>query len=75
MVNTPAIGNLIRQGESLRIDSQMQNGVLSDGQQPYDLGLALAVSDGLISAETAAAKAYNPDVFRSYLQDLQRRAS
>ena len=72
MVVTPAIANMIREGENHRINGAIQTGVESYGMQPFDLGLARAVVRGLISFETAMGACQNDIELREYLAVANR---
>jgi twitching motility protein PilT len=72
MLVTPAIANMIREGEIHRIDGAIQSGVEKYGMQPFDLGLARAVSAGALAMDTAAASSHNENDFREYLKVAQR---
>jgi twitching motility protein PilT len=72
MIVTPAIANMIREGEIHRIDGAIQSGVEKYGMQPFDLGLARAVTAGALNIDTAAASAHNENDFREYLKVAQR---
>ena len=72
MVVTPAIANMIREGENHRIDGAIQTGVDAYGMQPYDLGLARALAAGHIAYETALAACRNESELRDYLKVANR---
>ena len=75
MVVTPAIANMIREGENHRIDGAIQTGIETYGMQPYDLGLARAVVSGKISFETALAACHNEGEMRDYMKVASRDLS
>jgi len=60
MLNTPAIGNLIREGKTAQIYSQIQTGGQL-GMQTLERALANLVQQGSISREEAVAKASKPE--------------
>ena len=72
MVVTPAIANQIREGEIHRIDGSIQSGIEKYGMQPFDLGLARAVTVGSLSFETALLSAHNESDLREYMKVAQR---
>ena len=75
LVVTPAIANMIREGENHRIDGAIQTGIETYGMQPYDLGLARAVVTGKISFETALAACHNEGEMRDYMKVASRDLS
>ncbi|MFM8935430.1 MAG: type IV pilus twitching motility protein PilT [Vulcanococcus sp.] len=60
MLNTPAIGNLIREGKTAQIYSHIQTGGQL-GMQTLERALANLVQQGSISREEAVAKASKPE--------------
>ena len=58
MVNTPAIGNLIREKKVSQIYSQLQTGS-QDGMNTLEQCLNKLYEDGLITKEEALSKASN----------------
>jgi len=60
MLNTPAIGNLIREGKTAQLYSQIQTGGQL-GMQTLERALANLVQQGNISREEALAKASKPE--------------
>lgn len=72
MVVTPAIANMIREGEHHRIAGAIQTGVENYGMQPFDLGLARAVVRGHISLETALGSCHDDVELREYLAVASR---
>jgi twitching motility protein PilT len=72
MIVTPAIANMIREGELHRVPAAIQAGVESHGMQPFDLGLARAVANGSLSFETALAAAQSEGDLREYLRVAMR---
>ena len=59
MINTPAIANLIREGKTAQLYSQIQTGG-EQGMQTLEKALANLVSDGDIALQEALAKASKP---------------
>ena len=59
MINTPAIANLIREGKTAQLYSQIQTGG-EQGMQTLEKALANLVSDGDIDLQEALAKASKP---------------
>ena len=59
MINTPAIANLIREGKTAQLYSQIQTGG-EQGMQTLEKALANLVSDGDIDRQEALAKASKP---------------
>jgi twitching motility protein PilT len=72
MVVTPAIANMIREGENHRINGAIQTGIDNHGMQPFDLGLARAVVNGFVSFETATAACHSEAELRDYLKVANR---
>ncbi|MFN9637365.1 MAG: type IV pilus twitching motility protein PilT [Synechococcaceae cyanobacterium] len=60
MVNTPAIANLIREGKTAQLYSQIQTGV-QVGMQTLERALANLVRSGKVSAAEALTKTTRPD--------------
>ena len=60
MVNTPAIANLIREGKTAQIYSQLQTGG-QYGMQTLERALANLVGAGQVEREEALSKASKPD--------------
>ena len=60
MINTPAIGNLIREGKTAQLYSQIQTGAQM-GMQTLERALANLVQQGAVSRDEAMAKAGKPD--------------
>ena len=60
MINTPALANLIREGKTAQIYSQLQTGGQM-GMQTLERALADLVSKGSVEQEEALAKASKPD--------------
>ena len=58
MVNTPAIGNLIREKKVSQIYSQLQTGS-QEGMNTLEQSLNKLFEDGLITEEEALGKASN----------------
>ncbi len=67
MIATPAIRNLIREGKPHQIHSAVQTGS-QHGMQTMDQALCLLYKRGLISVETALARAIYPDDLRMIFQ-------
>ena len=57
---TPAISNLIREGKTFQIENAMAAGS-AQGMTTMDQSLALLVKKGVITRETAMARAYSPE--------------
>lgn len=72
MVVTPAIANMIREGETHRINGAIQTGIDTYGMQPFDLGLARALAAGQISLETALGACQSEPELREYLKVAHR---
>ena len=72
MLVTPAISNMIREGEIHRIDGAIQSGIEKYGMQPFDLGLARAVVNGTLLMETALINAHSEGDLREYMKVAQR---
>ncbi|HYC76123.1 MAG TPA: PilT/PilU family type 4a pilus ATPase, partial [Planctomycetota bacterium] len=66
MINTPAIENYIRKGETFKITSDIQTGK-KRGMVLLDDNLLQLVRDGKISAETALGYAQEPNEMRTRL--------
>src|SRR3989338_6342275 len=62
MISTPAISNLIREGKTHQITSELQTGS-KHGSRTLDSHLIELYSKGIISYEDALAKAYDPAQF------------
>jgi twitching motility protein PilT len=60
MINTPALANLIREGKTAQIYSQIQTGGQL-GMQTMEKALADLVKQGEITADEAHAKTTKPD--------------
>ena len=60
MTVTPAISNLIREGKTFQIENAMAAGG-AQGMTTMDQSLALLVKKGVITRETAMARAYSPE--------------
>lgn len=60
MVNTPAMANLIREGKTSQIYSQIQMGAKL-GMRTMEMALATLYQDGLVSWEAAMSKSSKPD--------------
>jgi twitching motility protein PilT len=59
MINTPAVANLIREGKTAQLYSQIQTGA-SEGMQTLERALANLVRNGDVSNAEAIAKASKP---------------
>ncbi len=66
MVATPAVRNLIREGKTYQINSQIQTGA-KFGMQAMDLSLAGLYRKGIISQENAMTYAMDPDNIMRYM--------
>ncbi len=66
MVATPAVRNLIREGKTYQINSQIQTGA-KFGMQAMDLSLASLYKKGIISQEDAMTYAMDPDNIIRYM--------
>ena len=60
LINTPAVANLIREGKTAQLYSQLQTGAQL-GMQTLERALADLVQAGAISREEALTKAGKPD--------------
>ena len=60
MLNTPAMGNLIREGKTTQIYSQIQMGAKL-GMQTMEMSLAKLFQEGKVSWEAAMSKSSKPD--------------
>jgi twitching motility protein PilT len=60
LINTPAVANLIREGKTAQIYSQIQTGGQL-GMQTLEKALADLVQQGAISLEEARSKSTKPD--------------
>jgi twitching motility protein PilT len=60
MVNTPAIANLIREGKTAQLYSQIQTGAQA-GMQTLERALANLVNGGKVSAAEAMTRTTRPD--------------
>jgi len=60
MVNTPAVANLIREGKTAQIYSQIQTGG-QFGMQTLEKALAALVAEGAISFDEARSRSTRPD--------------
>ena len=68
LINTPAVANLIREGKTAQLYSQLQTGAQL-GMQTLERALADLVQAGAISREEALAKAGKPDELGRLLTD------
>lgn len=66
MVATPAVRNLIREGKTYQINSQIQTGA-KFGMQAMDLSLSSLYKKGMISQEDAMTYAMDPDNIMRYM--------
>jgi len=62
MISTPAIANLIREGKTHQIVSELQTGA-KYGSKSLDKHLLELYSRGIISYDDALAKSYDPGLF------------
>jgi twitching motility protein PilT len=60
MINTPATANLIREGKTAQLYSQIQTGA-QQGMQTLERALANLVTSGKVSREEAVTKTTRPD--------------
>jgi twitching motility protein PilT len=60
MINNPAVANLIREGKTSQLYSQIQTGA-NQGMQTLERALANLVMDGRVSREDAIQKTTKPD--------------
>ena len=60
MINTPAIANLIREGKTAQLHSQIQTGA-SQGMQTLERALANLVEEGRVTREEALLKTTKPE--------------
>ena len=60
MVATPAVRNLVREGKTHQIHSQIQSGARF-GMQSMEMSLRALVNQGLISRDTALSVAGDPE--------------
>jgi twitching motility protein PilT len=72
MLSTPALRNLIREGQNHQIPSAMQSGI-DEGMLPRDLALAYAVRDGLITDAQAREWVRDAVAYREYVTKIRRR--
>jgi len=68
LINTPAVANLIREGKTAQLYSQLQTGAQL-GMQTLERALADLVQAGAISREEALTKAGKPDELGRLLAD------
>jgi twitching motility protein PilT len=68
MINTPAIANLIREGKTAQLYSQLQTGG-QYGMQTLERALANLIQAGAISKEEGLAKAGKPDELTRLVAD------
>ena len=66
-INTPAIGNLIREGKTAQLYSQIQTGGQL-GMQTLERALANLVLQGSVSRDEALTKAGKPEELSRILQ-------
>jgi twitching motility protein PilT len=60
MLNTPAMGNLIREGKTTQIYSQIQMGAKL-GMQTMEMALAKIFQEGKVSWDAAMSKSSKPE--------------
>lgn len=73
MVNTPAIGNIIREGKTDQIDNSIQGGS-TFGMQSMDTAIKKLLTEDLISAQAAFESANDKGQFREFLKKTAPRA-
>ena len=61
MINTPAIGNMIREGKIYQIPTSIQTG-RREGMQLLEQHLAQLAEEGVITSESAMAASSNPSI-------------
>jgi twitching motility protein PilT len=71
MVATAGVKALIREGHTHQIPSAIQSGVDEYGMQPFDMGLARAVREGMLTDEAARRWAHDTSSYRDYLTMLR----
>jgi twitching motility protein PilT len=64
LINTPAIGNMIREGKTQQISTAIQTG-RKQGMQLFENHLAQFVQDGIITQDMAMAMASNPALMQN----------
>ena len=69
MINTPAIGNMIREGKTAQVYSQIQTGGQL-GMQTMEKALSKLVIRGEISIEEARSKTAKPEELNRLLSTL-----
>jgi twitching motility protein PilT len=69
MVNTPAIANLIREGKTAQLYSQLQTGAQM-GMQTLERALTNLVREGTVSRAEALLKTTKPEELERLLQQL-----
>ncbi|MGA0988612.1 MAG: twitching motility protein PilT, partial [Vulcanococcus sp.] len=67
LINTPAIANLIREGKTAQLYSQIQTGG-QQGMQTLERALANLVQAGAVERSEALAKASKPDELQRLLE-------
>ncbi|MEI8249799.1 MAG: type IV pilus twitching motility protein PilT [Synechococcus sp. ELA057] len=67
MINTPAIGNLIREGKTAQLYSQIQTGA-NQGMQTLERALANLVNSGKVAHSEAMQKTTKPEELERLLQ-------
>jgi twitching motility protein PilT len=67
LINTPAIANLIREGKTAQLYSQIQTGG-QQGMQTLERALANLVQAGAVSRDEALAKASKPEELQRLLE-------
>ena len=65
LVGSPALGNLIRTGQTSKIESMIQSGG-GAGMQAMDNHIRQLLNDGFISGEEAYMKSFNKREFEEY---------
>lgn len=69
MIATPAIGNLIREGKTYQIISQIQTGARY-GMQTMDTALRNLYREGLVSREDVLGRAADPETLLRFLDNF-----
>ena len=69
MISTPAISNLIREGKTYQILSELQTGA-KYGSRSLDSHLLELYANGTISYDDAVSKSYDPGLFAQHAAGL-----
>ncbi|MBI3990840.1 MAG: type IV pilus twitching motility protein PilT [Candidatus Omnitrophica bacterium] len=72
MISTPSIQNLIREGKTFRITSDIQTGA-KYGMRAFDAALFECYQKGLIDYGEMISKAFDPDQLQTKLQEGTKR--